>query len=95
MDLDILKTFIKPESYIMIPVLYLIGLFLRQTPNIPIWTHAWIKVLIGVTSCMIYYGPTIQAFVQGILVAGAAVLIKDLIHKTIDQTQTKKEDNKL
>lgn len=96
MDMDFLATYIQPDSLALIPVLYLIGLFLRQSPQsaIPIWTHPWITLVVGVASCMGYYGPSITAFVQGVLVAGAAVLMKDLIHLTANGAKTKDDENK-
>lgn len=95
MELDFLETYIQPEILVLIPVLYIIGLLLRQTEQIPIWTHAWIKTIIAIVACFLIIGLHIDAFIQGILISGAAVLMKDLIHKTADQTTTKKEDNEL
>lgn len=90
MDISIIESFIKPESVIMIPVLYLIAMFLERTPHVPSWVIPWVLVFVGVTFCLIYYGLIIQAVVQGILVAGVAVLMKDLIHKPIHAV---KKDN--
>lgn len=95
MDTTTLNQFIVSEALIMVPVLYFIGLFLRQTPRIPFWTHAWILLALGVTSCMIYFGPAITSFVQGVLVTGGAVLLKDIIHRTASPPQTTKEDKEL
>lgn len=75
-----METLINPESYVLIPVLYILLLFLRQTPRIEAWTHVWILTVISVISCFLYYGFHINSFFQGILVAGATILIKDLIH---------------
>lgn len=95
MDTTALNQYIVPEALIMVPALYFIGLFLRQTPKIPFWTHAWIKLAFGVTCCMIYFGPSIKSFVQGILVTGAAVLLKDINHRTGAPPQFKKEEKDL
>ena len=40
--------YIRPDAFILIPVLYIIGMFLRQTPRIPFWSHSWIKVIFAV-----------------------------------------------
>lgn len=92
MDTSALNQFIVPEALIMVPTLYFIGLFLRQTPKIPFWTHVWIKLTFSVIACMIYFGPSIKSFVQGILVTGAAVLFKDIVHRTDSPPQSKKEE---
>lgn len=81
MEVSILESFVKPESMIMIPVLYLIGLFLERTPKVSAWKIPWIQSFVGVTLCLAYYGIIIDAVVQGILVAGVAVLMRDLIHR--------------
>ena len=91
MDATALNQFIVSEALIMVPVLYIVGIFLRQTPKIPFWTHAWIKSAFGVTACMIYFGPSITSFVQGILVTGAAVLLRDIIHRAAPQEKDDKE----
>lgn len=76
-----LDDFIYPESVIIIPVLYLIGLFLNRTPKVPPWVTPWIQVVLGVSFCIAFYGFVIQAVLQGVLVAGAATLMKDLFHR--------------
>nr|WP_106783337.1 phage holin family protein [Lysinibacillus timonensis] len=83
LEVEIIKTLINPESYVLIPVFYIILLFLRQTPKIEPWTHAWIITGISIISCFLYYGFVIHSFVEGVLVAGASILLKDLIHNNI------------
>jgi len=90
LEAQILTTFINPESYVFIPVFYILLLFLRQTPRLEPWTHAWIITGISVISCFLYYGYTIQSFVEGVLVAGASILLKDLIHINLNKRNRKK-----
>ena len=87
-----INAYIRPDAFILIPVLYVIGIFLRQTPFIPIWSHAWIKLIFAVVSCLLYYGFYIQAVVQGILVTGAAVLSRELINQTVSGMKREKKD---
>ena len=90
--------YIRPDAFILVPVLYIIGIFLRQTPHIPFWTHSWIKVIFAVIACLLHYGYQIESVVQGILVAGAAVLSRDLLSITVNgidqRKQTKLEKKK-
>ncbi|MEH7393020.1 phage holin family protein [Bacillus sp. JJ1503] len=58
-------------------------MFLRQTPHIPLWSHAWIKLFFAIIACLLHYGFEIESVVQGILVTGATVISRDLIHNTI------------
>ena len=51
--------YIVSEAYILIPVLYVIGLFLKKIPMIPDWLIPWILLGLGMLgrffSCR--YGP--------------------------------------
>ncbi|MFJ8234831.1 phage holin family protein [Ureibacillus sp. NPDC094379] len=93
MEFDLFASFIDPKSYVLIPVLYIIIFILRQTPRIPTWTHVWIALGISIVSCLFYYGFLIQSFVEGVLVTGVAILTKDLIHRNVNGSKTKKEDD--
>lgn len=90
--------YIRPDAFILIPVLYTIGLLLKQTPVIPIWCHAWIELSFAVIACLLYYGCEIQSVVQGILVAGATVVSRDFIASMITgftpEKRTKSEKDK-
>lgn len=90
--MDLFTLYINPNAFILIPALYFIGLILDQTPKIPKWTHAWIKLMIAVVSCLIYFGLDIRSFVQGVLITGAEMVFKDLIHNSlINYKETKKK----
>lgn len=86
--------YIRPDAFILVPVLYFIGLFLSQTPYIPKWSYVWIQLSFGVIACLLYYGVAIESVVQGILVTGAAVVSRDLIHNTIDGFSSMKKNSK-
>lgn len=99
-QMDLLTIYIKPDSFILIPALYFIELFLRQTPQIPKWSHPWIKVTFAILACCLYYGWMIQSVVQGILVTGATMILQDLLHNTFfgiyqnqKENKEKKDDN--
>lgn len=93
MDLNF-TVYIKPDAFILVPALFFLGIFLRQTPRLPEWSHAWIQLAFGVVACLLYYGFIIQAVVQGILVTGAAVIFRDLIEDSIDGISFFKKDRK-
>ena len=77
--------------FILIPVLYIIGMFLRQTPRIPFWSHSWIKVIFAVIACLLHYGYQIESVIQGILATGAAVLSRDLLSITVNGIDQRKQ----
>lgn len=82
MDFDFIM-YIRQSALILVPVLIFLGIFLKQTPYIPTWSHAWIQLSFGVIACLLYYGFEIQSVVQGILVTGTAVISRDLIENTM------------
>ncbi|MEH7113375.1 phage holin family protein [Neobacillus niacini] len=89
--------YIRSDALILVPVLYIISMLLRQTPFIPVWTHAWIQLFFAVIACLLYYGLEIQSVVQGILVTGVAVITSNLFNNTINglnDSKIKRESNR-
>ena len=97
MELDF-SMYIRQDAFILVPVLFFLGLFLKQTPYIPSWSHVWIQLSFAVIACLLYYGFRIESVVQGILVTGTAVISRDLIENTISgfnfYKNNRKDDDK-
>ncbi|QGH37013.1 holin [Gracilibacillus salitolerans] len=70
---------------IVVAVLWVIGLFLKRTPNFPDWIIVWTLLVLGVLVAVFVIGFTVDAFIQGVIVAGLAVFA----HQLIKQTQKK------
>ena len=83
--MDIL-TFIQDNMVVLIPVLWIIGAFLKKTPVIKDWTIPWILVVMGTSLAIALLGMNAEAVIQGILVAGGAVLTQNLIKQTLERT---------
>jgi hypothetical protein len=77
--------YIVEEALIVIPVLWIIGVFLKMTPKISDWTIIWILLVVGIALTIALLGLTPQAIIQGVLVAGAAVLGHQLLKQTIEK----------
>ena len=81
------EDYIKPELLVLIPVLYLIGLFIKSTENIKDKYIPLILGVVGVFLSLLYVMATeglslmalFTAITQGILTAGAAVYTNELI----------------
>lgn len=96
MDMNLLKEFIKPELLILIPVLYLIGVMIKNTMLIKDKFIPLVLGLLGIILAVIWLLATegtdnifmavFTALTQGILCAGASVYIDQLIK------QAKKEE---
>ena len=70
------------EAYILIPVLYVIGMFLKKTPNLADWLIPWILLLLGVVGGFFLSGMQIGGILQGVLIAGVTVFANQLYKQT-------------
>lgn len=78
-----LISYIVSEGLILIPVLYLIGLAIKQTPNIKDWLIPYILGALGILGAICLMGLSMQSVIQGILIAGAAVYTNQTIKQTV------------
>lgn len=82
MEAAMLQEYIVPEILILIPVLWLVGYFIKQTPKIPNWSVVWILLTIGVLASLFIIGPNVNGVIQGVLATGISVLGYDLVKQT-------------
>jgi len=78
--MEYLNNFITPELFVLIPVLYLIGMGIKRSK----WVKDnYIPLILGITgivlSCLYLKGISFSAITQGILCAGASVYVNQLI----------------
>ncbi|MDL2289361.1 phage holin family protein [Clostridia bacterium OttesenSCG-928-F22] len=71
--------FISGKVLYIVPALYFIGWSLTRTPRIPCWSIPFILMGLGIAVSNLILGVSIEATVEGVLCAGAAVLGKELI----------------
>ena len=85
--MDKLQDYIKPELLVLIPVLYILGVMFKKTEKI---NDKYIPVMLGIIGIVlsaIYVSAVsgiclmsvFTAITQGILVAGAAVYVNQLV----------------
>lgn len=89
MEVNIID-YIVEQALILVPVLYILGLMLKNTEKIKDWTIPWILLACGIGCCIAIMGVNIQAILQGILVTGASVFGNQLVK----QTTIKREQDK-
>ena len=77
--------YIISEALIIIPVLWILGSFLKRTPKVQDWIIPWVLLLVGVILAIGIIGLTVDAAIQGVLVAGAAVLGHQLLKQTTER----------
>ena len=78
-----LMDYIVKDAYILIPVLYVIGVFLKRTPRIPDWLIPWILLVLGMIGAFFLSGMKLSGVLQGVLVAGLTVFANQLYKQTI------------
>ena len=82
---ELIMKFIGEEFLILIPVLLIIGKLLKGSPKIPDWVIPWVLMAVSVGIGFAYAGFTVDVFIQGILVAGAAVFVYQLYKQTTEK----------
>ena len=75
--MDVLP-WINESVYIIVPVLFLLGMALKATPKIPDWLIPYILGGGGVLLCCGIMGVGSPAVIQGLLAAGASVYADQL-----------------
>ncbi|MBN3352656.1 hypothetical protein CF087_18860 [Clostridium botulinum] len=82
-----LMDYIVEQALILIPVLYVLGIMLKQTNKIKDWTIPWILLVIGVIGAISLMGLNPNAIIQGILATGTAVYTNQLIKQSIQKKE--------
>jgi len=71
--MELIKEYLVDEALMLIPVLLVLGKIIKNTPNIKDWLIPYILLVVGTVFTVAFMGFSPDAFVQGILVSGAAV----------------------
>ena len=82
MEINIMD-YIVEQALILIPVLYILGIMLKQTNKIKDWTIPWILLIVGIVGAIALMGLNANAVIQGILATGMAVYANQLIKQTM------------
>lgn len=76
--MEFLNEYLIEEALMVIPVLLILGKIIKETPNVKSWLIPYFLLFIGVVLTVFLLGFNIDAVIQGILVAGAAVFGHEL-----------------
>lgn len=90
MNINIMD-YIVEQALILIPVLYVLGIMLKNTEIVKDWTIPWILLICGVGASIALMGFNTNSIIQGVLVTGATVYTNQLIKQT---TVKSKEQDK-
>ncbi|WP_409275958.1 phage holin family protein [Neobacillus sp. SCS-31] len=82
-NLDFIQ-FLNQNYYFLVPVLWVIGYALKQTPRVPDWSIIWYLFGISVVLAWIAFGFSIDAIINGLMAAGTAVFGHQTLKQTIE-----------
>lgn len=77
-----LMQYITENALVLVPVLYIIGMVIKNTKKIPDEVIPIVLLFIGVPLTMWMMGPRADSFIQGVLVVGAAVFANQVVKQT-------------
>jgi hypothetical protein len=79
------------ENYLMlVPVLWILGFALKQTPHIPDWSIIWIISGVSLVIGWFAFGFSFEAFANGIIASGISVFGHQLYKQTKQINSNKK-----
>lgn len=77
-----LSNYLIDDALVLVPVLLIVGQMLKTIPKCPDWCIPWVLTAVSITLSVFMLEFTVNAVVQGILVAGAAVYGNQLWKQT-------------
>jgi hypothetical protein len=82
--------YITEQALILIPVLYAIGMMLKNS-KLPDWLIPWVLLVLGIAGSIgLMGGLSVQAIIQGVLVTGTTVYANQLYKQTLSGGSTDK-----
>lgn len=79
---QIITQHIDPRMSLVIIALWLLGIFLKNTPSVPDWAIIWILAAVSIGLAVLVLGPSVDAVIQGILTAASAIFGHQIIKQT-------------
>lgn len=83
--MELLEKYLLDEALVIIPVLLILGKMIKETPRFYDWIIPYLLLIIGITISFFMLGFNVDAFIQGVLVSGAAVFGNELIKQAIER----------
>jgi len=77
-----LQHFLLENYYILVPVLWVLGYALKQTPRVADWLIIWILLGASILLGTFAYGFSFEAITNGIIATGLAVLGHQVVKQT-------------
>lgn len=85
--LEFIKELLIEEAIIVVPVLWVLGKIVKETPRVKDWTIPYILLVIGIALTIGILGVNVDSIIQGILVSGLAVFGHQLFIQTKERDE--------
>lgn len=79
------QNYILDQALILIPVIYILGLFLKKSTVVKDKYIPLILLFFGIALSLLLVGLNVQGIIQGILVSGTAVFANQIIKQSLKQ----------
>lgn len=89
--MDIIN-FLNQNYFFLVPVLWVIGYAIKQTPFIPDWAIIWIILGISLGIGTFAFGLSVDAITNAVIAAGVAVFGHQMFKQTIGVKMNSKQD---
>lgn len=83
--MEFIIDYIVDQALIVIPVLLILGKIFKETPSFKDWLIPYLLLLLGIIFTTFLMGFNVDAFIQGILVSGAAVFGHQLYIQAVER----------
>lgn len=82
--MDLIK-FVPEQLLILVAALYVVGIFLKNSPKASDWSIPWVLLIVGIVGAIGLEGVSVLAVIEGVICVGVAVLTNQLIKQTSER----------
>jgi len=82
--MDLIK-FVPEQLLILVAALYVVGIFLKNSPKVSDWSIPWVLLIVGIVGAIGLEGVSVLAVIEGVICVGVAVLTNQLIKQTSER----------
>lgn len=86
MEIELIEKFITEQALILIPTIYILGMFIKSVEFIPNRIIPIVLLCIAIILSMCLNGRGIHSLIQGILTAGVAVFFNQMYIQLFKKT---------
>ena len=83
--MDFLNEYLIEDALIIVPVLFVIGRIIKETPKAKDWIIPYVLLVISILLSSFILGFSADAVMQGVLAAGIAVFSNELVKQAVER----------